>query len=98
MARRVMIATMKSHPGKRDELKAQFADMFAAAAAEPGTQAYTLIEGDDPDTLYFFEQYADQAAMDAHMAGPTLAELYPKIGPFLADGGAVTGTIVQALD
>lgn len=98
MARRVMIATMKAQPGKLEELKAAFADMFTAAASEPGTQAYNLIESDETDTLYFYEQYEDQAAMDTHMAGPTLAALYPVIGPFLADGSAVTGTIVGGID
>lgn len=98
MARRIMFATMKSQPGKRDELKAVFADMFPVAAGEAGTQAYNLIEGDDPDTLHFYEQYEDQAAMDLHLAGETLAAMYPKMGDLLADGGAVTGTIVQGID
>jgi hypothetical protein len=31
------------------------------------------------------------------MAGETLAALYPAIGPLLADGGAVTGTIVRGI-
>ena len=97
MGRRVMFATMRANPGQRDELKAQFDDVFAAAAAEAGTQVYTLIEADDPDTLYMLEIYEDQAAMDAHMAGDALAALYPRIGPFLADGGAVTGTIHREL-
>jgi len=98
VARRVMIATMKAQPGKRDELIAAFAQMYPVVAGEPGTQAYNLIEADDPDTLYFYEQYADQAAMDAHMASEGLAAIYPVIGPFLADGGAVTGTIVNSMD
>jgi quinol monooxygenase YgiN len=98
MAGRVMIATMKAQPGRLEELKAAFADMFVAAAGEPGTHAYTLIESDEPDTLYFYEQYEDQAAMETHMAGETLAALYPKIGPLLADGSAITGTIVRGID
>src|SRR5580765_8560752 len=61
---RVMIATIVTHPGKRDELKKVFAEMFPVAATEPGTMFYTLIEGDQPDTLYFYEHYRDQAAMD----------------------------------
>jgi quinol monooxygenase YgiN len=97
MAGRVMFATMKAQPGKRDELRAAFADMFIASAAESGTQEYTLIDADEADTLYVYERYEDQAAMDEHMAGETLAALYPAIGPLLADGGAVTGTIVRGI-
>lgn len=98
MGKRVMFATMKANPGQRDQLRAQFDEVFAAAAAEAGTQVYTLIEADEPDTLYMLEIYDDQAAMDAHMGGEALAALYPKIGPYLADGGAVTGTAVRELD
>jgi quinol monooxygenase YgiN len=94
---RVMIATMVAQPGKRDELKALFAEMFDVAAGEAGTVLYTLIEGDQPDTLYFFEQYADQAAMDAHMGGSVLGALREKLFPLLASGDAVTGTVAQKL-
>ena len=97
MSDRVMFATMVAKPGKRDELKAAFEGMFAQVQTEPGTVLYTLVEGDDPDTLYMWEQYADQAAMDTHMASDALAQLYPKIGDLLANGSAVTGNVVQKL-
>jgi quinol monooxygenase YgiN len=97
MAERVMFATMVAKPGKRDELKAAFAGMFEQVTTEPGTRFYTLIEGDDPDTLYMWEHYTDQAAMDTHMASSALADLHGKLGDLLADGGAVTGSVVQKL-
>jgi quinol monooxygenase YgiN len=97
MSERVMFATMVAKPGKLEELKAAFAGMFAQAATESGTQLYTLVEGDEPDTLYFWEQYDDQAAMDAHMGSDALAALHGKLGDLLADGKAVTGTIVQKI-
>jgi quinol monooxygenase YgiN len=92
-----MMATMKAAPGKVEELKAVFDSMFEQAATEPGTVAYTLIEGDDPDTLYFFEHYADQAAMDAHMGSAALAAVHGKLAGLLADGNAVTGSVVRKL-
>lgn len=79
---RVMIATIVTHPGKRDELAKVFAEMFPVAANEPGTMFYTLIEGDQPDTMYFYEHYRDQAAMDAHLGGEVLTALRGQ------DGGA----------
>jgi quinol monooxygenase YgiN len=97
MSDRIMFATMVAKPGKRDELKAAFAGMFAQVTGEPGTLLYTLVEGDEPDTLYFWEQYSDQAAMDTHMGSAALAELHGKLGDLLASGGAVTGTVVQKL-
>jgi quinol monooxygenase YgiN len=97
MAERVMFATMKTKPGKRDELKAVFDAMFEQAATEPGTLGYTLIEADEPDTLYFFEHYADHAALDAHMGSDALAKVGPQIYELLAEGGAVTGNIARKL-
>lgn len=97
MSERVMIATMVTKPGKRDELIEVFAKMFPVAAAEEGTQLYTLIKGDEADTLYFFEQYVDQAAMDKHMGGEVLQSLHKVFGEYLASGAAVTGTVVNKL-
>jgi len=97
MSERVMFATMKAKPGKRDELKAAFEDMFAQAATEEGTLFYTLVEGDEPETLFFWEHYRDQPAMDAHMSSDVLGELHGKLGDLLADGGAVTGTVARKL-
>jgi quinol monooxygenase YgiN len=97
MSERIMFATMVAKPGKRDELKAAFDGMFAQAATEQGTLTYTLIEGDEPDTLYFWEHYSDQSAMDKHMSSEPLAALYPKMGELLANGSVVTGSIVRKL-
>ena len=97
MAERVMFATMKAQPGKLEELKAVFGPMFEQAAKEQGTLSYTLVEGDEPDTLYFWEHYADQSAMDTHMASPALAAVHQALGGLLAGGSAVTGSIVQKL-
>ena len=94
---RVMIATIVTHPGKRDDLKKVFAEMFPVAAKEPGTMLYTLIEGDQPDIMYFYEHYQDQAAMDSHLGGEVLTALRGKMGALIASGDAVTGTVVQKL-
>lgn len=95
MTERMMIATMKAQPGRGAELRDAFGGMYEQVATEPGTLQYMLVEGDEADTFYFIERYADQAAMDAHMASPALAALYPVIGPLLADGGMVTGNVVR---
>ena len=97
MSERVMFATMKAQPGKLDELKAVFGPMFDQAAKEQGTLHYTLIDGDEPDVLYFWEHYADQSAMDTHMASDALSKIHQALGGLLADGAAVTGTVVQKL-
>jgi quinol monooxygenase YgiN len=97
MNERVMIATIVTHPGKRDELKKVFSEMFPVASKEPGTLLYTLIEGDEPDTLYFYEHYRDQGAMDTHLGGEVLTALRGKMGALIAKGDAVTGTVTQKI-
>lgn len=97
MSDRVMFATMKAQPGKRDELKAVFAPMFEQAATELGTLHYTLVEGDEPDVLYFWEHYSDQSAMDSHLASEALAKIHQALSGLLVDGAAVTGTVVKKL-
>ncbi len=97
MTERVMFATMKAQPGKLDELKAAFGPMFDQAATEQGTLHYTLVEGDEPDTLYFWEHYTDQSALDTHMASPALAAVHHALGNLLAGGGLVTGSVVRKL-
>lgn len=97
MSERIMFATMQAQPGKLEELKAVFGPMFEQAAKEQGTLHYTLLQGDEPDTLYFYEHYTDQSAMDAHMASEALAKIHQALGGLLAGGGAVTGTVVQKL-
>lgn len=97
MSERIMFATMVAKAGKRDDLKAVFGPMFEQAATEQGTVLYTLVEGEEPDVLYFWEQYTDQSAMDAHMASDALAKIHAALGEFLESGSAVTGTVVHKL-
>jgi quinol monooxygenase YgiN len=97
MTERIMFATMKAQPGKRDELKAVFDSMFVQAATEGGTLSYTLAEGDEDDVLYFWEHYADQSAMDTHMASDALGAVHGKLAGLLVDGSAVTGSVVRKL-
>lgn len=96
MAQRAMFATMKVKPGTRDELVEVFAPMFDQVDSEPGTRSYVLVAADDdPDTLWFWEHYDDQEAMDSHMASEALAAVHTKLGDYLIDGSAVTGTVAR---
>ncbi len=83
-----VIATIRAKPGKGAELEADFrAWAEVVKAKEPGTLMYTLSRSvEDPDLYVALEFYADQAAVDAHMAnfqsrppGPDVAMGPPKI-------------------
>ena len=74
-------------PGKGDDLVAAFSDIYAAGGldTEPGTVMHVIHQAkDDPDTVYFYEVYDDQAALDAHSQGPVLKSVYPKLAGLVA--------------
>ncbi|HVM07989.1 MAG TPA: putative quinol monooxygenase [Acidimicrobiales bacterium] len=74
-------------PGKGDELVAAFTQIYEAGGldTEPGTIMHVIHQAkDDPDTVYFYEVYEDQAALDAHSQGPVLKAVYPKLAGLVA--------------
>src|SRR6185312_15421029 len=71
-ARRKMISftvRMKFKPEDRDEIQQALRALTVASRQEPGCATYVphILEG-DPDTIFIYEQYRDQAARDAHAA------------------------------
>lgn len=83
-----VIATVRAKPGKGPELEADFQAWAAVVKEkEPGTLQYTLNRSkEDPDLYFAVELYADEAAIQAHLAnlharqgGPDLFAEPPKI-------------------
>lgn len=72
-------------PGKRDDLVAAMAPMFEQIQKEGGTLSYGLFTSDaEPDAVRFFELYADQAALDAHMKSDVMKALFGELAQFAA--------------
>lgn len=64
-----VVAKLQAAPGKEDQLRAALEKMVAAVKEhEKGRAvAYSVhVSQDDPATFMFYEQYADQDAMEAH--------------------------------
>ena len=63
-----IIATLKVREDQREEFEAAFRELTAIVAGqEPGNNYYALHRSrDDANTYVVMEQYADQAALDAH--------------------------------
>ena len=70
-----VVAKIRAARGKGDALAALLAEQVAAVrAAEPGCLVYRPHRSTtDPDLFIFYEQYADDAAFDAHRRAPHLA-------------------------
>jgi quinol monooxygenase YgiN len=80
-----VIAKITAQPGKRDDVVAGMAAMMEHVENEPGTLKYILsVDSSDADVLWMYEEYVDQAALDAHGASDAMKALGGSIGPFLA--------------
>lgn len=70
--------------GKRDEAMATLGRLVDAADSEPGTLQYTLYaDTTDPAGIWITELYVDEAAQEAHMSSPTMAEVGRSLGGLL---------------
>ncbi|GGU76486.1 antibiotic biosynthesis monooxygenase [Streptomyces albospinus] len=78
----VVVATLRTKPGRREDVLAAFRRHTAAVHAEPGCLLYAVHAGDD--RVVVVENWADQAALDAHSAGPALAKLGAEMADALA--------------
>ena len=86
MANVSMIIKLKAQPGKRDEMLEVMRGLVDAAEQEPGTLQYVFnTPDDDPDTVWAFELYTDDDALNTHSASPAMAEVIGKFGG-LVDG------------
>lgn len=67
---------MKFKPEDRAEIQQALWALTAASRQEPGCVTYVphTPEG-DPDTVFIYEQYRDQAARDAHSASEHFQKL-----------------------
>jgi autoinducer 2-degrading protein len=84
--RRTMLARYRAHPGRGDLVAETLTRMAAAVAAdEPACLVYRASRSvEEPDVFVLYEEYVDQAALEAHRETPHFREL-------------IEGTIVPAL-
>lgn len=85
MATHGHIVRFIARTGRRDALVAALRPMFEAVRAEPGTLLYMMHTCPaDPDVVWFYERYADEAAFELHRSTPAHDEALRTIGPLLA--------------
>ena len=88
MAQIAYVVKLTAAEGKRDEALAALGKLVAATEDEPGTVQYLMhTEVNEPNVIWFYELYADQAAFETHVASPTMAEVMGSLGGVL-DGPA----------
>lgn len=89
----VVVASFTAKPESVDAVRAACESAVAVVHDEPGCELYSLHQTDN--TFVFIEQWADQGALNTHMAAPSLATLLGAIGEHLE--GAPDIKLVQPL-
>jgi quinol monooxygenase YgiN len=80
-----VVATIKARPEKAAELTAVLTALIAPTRQEKGCISYELLQHKtDPCDFVFVEEWAGDAALDAHLAAPHLQEAIAKATPLLA--------------
>jgi quinol monooxygenase YgiN len=70
----VLIVHMTVKPDTEEECKRLLRDMAKETHKEPGCLQYVVHQStENPQNFAFYEQYADQEALDAHRASPHFA-------------------------
>jgi quinol monooxygenase YgiN len=65
----VLVVRLRVQEGTEDEARAVLSELAAETRNEPGCVAYVpCVERDDPRAMLIFEEYVDQAALEAHAA------------------------------
>jgi quinol monooxygenase YgiN len=88
MSQTAYVVKLTAAEGKRDEALATLGRLVTATEDEPGTVQYLMhTEVNDPNVIWFYELYADQAAFETHIGSTTMAEVMGSLGGLL-DGPA----------
>jgi quinol monooxygenase YgiN len=67
MPKVAVIAKITALPGLRDEVASVLSEVAAATESEAGTLLYFMnLDKADADVIWFYEVYADDAALAAH--------------------------------
>ncbi|MBZ5734021.1 antibiotic biosynthesis monooxygenase [Nocardioides sp. TRM66260-LWL] len=85
-----VIATIPIKPESVEAARAALQTLVAATRQEDGCLVYDLFEsGAAAGTFVTVEEWTDQAALDAHMKAPHIAEAFTVLGGALAGDVAI---------
>ena len=71
----VLVVTWMAHEGRESEVAEIFTKLQTASRQEPGCLGYTVHRHtSDPRRFFIYEQYRDEAALQAHRDSPHFQE------------------------
>ena len=75
-----VVATFQARPGKESALRAALTGLLGPTRREPGCLNYDLHQSaQEPAKFLFHENWADKAALDAHLKSPHIQKLLPRV-------------------
>ena len=93
----VIAGSVSIRPEKRAEAIRAALDMARATRAEPGCHAYRFsADLDDPNLMYIFEEWEDDAALARHFQTPHMAAFRKLLPAIVAAPGTITRYSVSA--
>jgi quinol monooxygenase YgiN len=93
----VLSGRFTGRPDQRRAIVDLARSMYAPSRAEPGCSSYACFaQADHPDAFLFFEEWSDQAALDAHFASPHFAGFMERF-PTLIEGSPTITLYTAAL-
>lgn len=76
----ILAVVAVAKPGEQELVRTEFRALEAASRTEPGCLLYVVQQAlDDSRNFLVYEQYRDDAALDAHRHSPHFTEHAPKI-------------------
>ena len=80
-----VVARITARPDTVAELRALLLGLLEPTRRESGCRRYTLLhDAADPTDFTFVEEWADAAALDAHLAAPHVQAALAQASPWLA--------------
>ena len=82
-----LLVTLTCRPGRRQAFVERVrAHAAGCLAEEPGCLRFDILVPDDSeDTVFLYEVYADDAAIETHLGTDRMARYMRDVEPFLAD-------------
>lgn len=95
----IIVARLKVRPEHREDFLEASKAIIAGTRAEAGCLFYALHEdAHDPCSFLFFEEWQDQAAIDAHFAEPHFAAFGAAIEPWVLDRHLVIHEVATSVE
>jgi quinol monooxygenase YgiN len=81
-----MSIVLKVKAGAADDAKSILTEIAGPIRDEPGCALFEVHQkADDENTFYLYEQYADQAAIEEHLATPMFKRVEDELFPLVED-------------